>query len=176
MGSTTSFVYLFAALAPFVAINLLKMSSAEYGLANILPSCGLITGSLCSAILAKRYQLESLILGGIAFATVGTLCMGLAVALQLNAILSLFIPMIIIYFGSAFILANASSLAMSNVHDKAHGSAVMSFINMGMATFAVLSLEFFTLDTYLLPLFYLILCGGMMVFFKWLGLQKDNQD
>lgn len=176
MGSTTSFVYLFAALAPFVAIDLLKMNSLEYGFANILPSCGLIAGSLLSAILAKRYRLESLILVGIVFATLGTLFMGLAVTLLLNPMLSLFVPMILIYFGLAFILANASSLAMSSAHDKAHGSAVMSFINMGMATFAVLNLRFFTVNMHLLPTLYLVLCGGMVIFFKWLRMQKDDQN
>ena len=42
MGASTSLIYVFAALAPFIAINLLGMNSETYGVANCTPSIGLI--------------------------------------------------------------------------------------------------------------------------------------
>lgn len=58
MGSSTCFIYIFAAMAPFIAITIFGMDSAEYGIANILPSFGLILGSLVGAKLSKSYSLR----------------------------------------------------------------------------------------------------------------------
>jgi CHASE2 domain-containing sensor protein len=77
--------------------------------------------------------------------------------------------MIIIYFGLCFIIANASTIAMSHVSDKAHGSAVMNFINMGLATLVVLSVGLFSMKTLLLPTIYIILCVVMMGIFKFVN-------
>ena len=74
--------------------------------------------------------------------------------------------MIVIYFGLCFIMANASTVAMSHVTDKAHGSAVMSFVNMGLATLVVLSLVLFPMKPLLLPVIYFILTIAMMGVFN----------
>ncbi len=168
MGGSTCFVYLFAALAPFIAINIMGMNSEQYGMANILPSIGLIIGSLVSARCAKKFPLEKLILTGIMICALGTSYMMLAIGFKMPALWSLFMPMVIIYMGLSFVLANASSLAMSFVQDKAHGSAVMSFINMGTATVVVLSMGLFSTKPILLPISYLILCILMMPLYCWL--------
>jgi hypothetical protein len=65
-------------------------------------------------------------------------------------------------------MSNASSVAMSFVSDKAHGSAVMNFINMGAATVVVLGLGAFTMQPILLPMVYLILCLAMVPMYCWL--------
>ena len=59
MGGATCFVYVFAALAPFITIDMLHMSSKNYGIANLLGPIGLVLGSLLSAQLAKQYQAKS---------------------------------------------------------------------------------------------------------------------
>jgi len=71
MGASTGFIYVFAALAPFIAINLYGMSSDEYGLANCIPPIGLILGSLVSANLAKNYTFEWIIRVGIMITSAG---------------------------------------------------------------------------------------------------------
>lgn len=169
MGASTCFVYVFAALAPFIAINIMHMSSQEYGTANILPSVGLVLGSLSSAYLVKKYPLNSLIKLGILICTVGTVLMLGSLGFSFPPLVALFVPMIIVYFGLSFILANASSIAMSLVSDKAHGSAMMSFINMGLATVVVLSLGWFSTKAMLLPIIYFILCIAMIPFYRWLA-------
>lgn len=70
--------------------------------------------------------------------------------------------MMIINFGLCFILANASTIAMSHTHDKAHGSAAMNFINMGLASLIVLTLSTLQVKTLLLPIIYLLLCMVMI--------------
>lgn len=162
MGSATSFVYLFAALSPFIAMNTMGMHSEQYGFANILPSLGLVVGSLSTSYLIRKYALINLIKVGMALCSFGVVSMGISAYLSLGAYAVLFLPMTIIYIGLSFIMANASTLAMSHVHDKAHGSAVMNFVNMGLATICVLSLGWFNTQTMLLPIAFFILCMGMV--------------
>lgn len=68
MGCSTCFVYVFAAVAPFIAINTFGLTSSKYGLANLLPPIGLLLGSVASAWLTKKYPLESIIRAGIIIA------------------------------------------------------------------------------------------------------------
>ncbi len=73
--------------------------------------------------------------------------------------------MVLSYFDLAFVLPNASTLAMSHITDKAHGSAVMNFINMGLATVIVLSLEWFQTTVILLSIIYLLIGLAMLVIY-----------
>jgi DHA1 family bicyclomycin/chloramphenicol resistance-like MFS transporter len=170
MGTTACFIYVFAALAPFIAINLFHMQSDDYGLANCIPTIGLIAGSLVSARLSKTHSFESIIQMGIRIASMGVLLMFMAMLANIPLLFSLFLPMIIIYFGLCFILAHTSMIAMEGIVDKAHGAAVMSFINMGLATLAVFALALFPIKTLLLPTIYLVLCVAMFGIFKCLRL------
>jgi DHA1 family bicyclomycin/chloramphenicol resistance-like MFS transporter len=87
------------------------MSSAEYGVANLLPPIGLVLGALLSAKLAARYSLISTIRKGVTIASIGSLLMSFATIIYLPALFSLFLPWLIIYFGLALILANAATTA-----------------------------------------------------------------
>lgn len=174
MGSCTTFVYVFAALAPFIAINLQGMTSAEYGIANLIPPIGLVAGSLVSAKLVEHYSLHSILKKGILIGGLGTLIMLVAAFMHLSPLYALFLPMVIIYFGLCFVMANASTVAMSKVKDKAHGSAVMSFINMGFTTLIVLSMGFFPVVKLLLPFMFIAMAVIMFVIFS-LIFSKNNQ-
>jgi len=158
MGAAGCFVYVFAALAPFIAIELMQMSSSEYGLANIIPSLGMIGGCLCSGQWVKKYNLKYLIKVGTAVSSLGVVIMAGTMLIGLSPWFSLFLPMMIIYFGLSFVMANASTLAMSLVVDKSHGSAVMNFINVGVATLGVLALGLCSIQAMLLPIVYLMIC------------------
>lgn len=168
MGSATCFIYIFAAVAPFIAINMFGLTSSAYGLANILISIGLIMGSVVGAKLSKSYALETIIRAGIRIASLGTAFMFVTMLMQLPALVSLFLPMIVIYFGLCFILANASTIAMNHVNDKAHGSAVMNFINMGLATLVVLGIGTLPMNIFLLPSIYIALCASMIGIVKYI--------
>ncbi len=167
MGCSTCFVYVFAAVAPFIVINSSGLTSYQYGLANILPSIGLILGSIIGARFSKKYSLELIVRTGIRIASLGSVVMFVTMFMHLPILFSFFLPMIIIYFGLCFILANASTIAMSHVSDKAHGSAVMNFINMGLATLVVLGSSLFPMKGLLLPILYIGLCVASMGIFKY---------
>lgn len=166
MGASTCFFYVFAAIAPFIAISFLGMNSLGYGLANILPPIGLIFGSLSSAYLTKHYPFKSIIHIGILIASAGTFLMLFTILTSLSALYSLFLPLIIIYFGLSLVLANASTIAMTYTSNKAHGSSVMNFINIGIATLGVLALGFFTVTKLLLPFVFLLLCIAMVFVYR----------
>lgn len=151
MGGATSFVYIFAALAPFIAIDVKGMEPVSYGNANLLPSAGLILGSIASARLLNYFEQRFIIRLGIFIAIVGSLVMLLGGYLDLPVITSLFVPMTICYFGLSMVVANASTLAMFHVSDKSHASAVMNFINMGFATMAVLIVGHLDITNTLMP-------------------------
>ncbi|MBX3708674.1 MAG: MFS transporter [Gammaproteobacteria bacterium] len=165
MGGATCFVYIFAALAPFIAIDMLHMSSTSYGAANLLPPIGLVLGSLFSAQLTKSYQAKSIIRLGIMVAILGSIAMLLFTLLRLPALMMIFVPMMLCYFGLALIFANTSTIAMSNVSDKAHGSAVMNFTNMGLVTTVVLSLGLLPTSILFMPIVYILICAAMFILF-----------
>ena len=168
MGTCTSFIYLFAALGPFIAINLFGTTSEQYGLYSCIPSIGLVFGSLVSARFSKSCSISFSLGIGIVIAILGCVLMLITISMEANLLCSLFLPMTIINFGLCFIMANASVIAMDEATDKAHGAAVMSFINMGLATVGVFSLSYVTIQITLLPLCYLILCAMMLLL--WMGL------
>ncbi|MBS0290174.1 MAG: MFS transporter [Proteobacteria bacterium] len=173
MGGCTSIIYLFAALAPFIAIDILQLNSEQYGTANIIPAIGLIMGSLSCAQLVKYFELAKLTKLGLGISTLGSVILLIAMTQAISPIFSLFLPMVMIYYGLSLILPNASSVAMSSVHDKAHGSAVLNFINLGMATVMVLSMECFTTKALSLPIVFLVLCFIMIP--VYCGLMKNNK-
>lgn len=165
MGSTTCFIYVFAAMAPFIAMNIFEMNSAEYGLANMLPPIGIIFGSLVGARLTKIYPLKSIIRTGIFITSFAVISMYALISMHVPAMISLFFPMILINFGLCFIFANASTIAMNHASDKANGSAVMNFLCLGLVTLVVLSLSLFSIKSLLLPFIYFVLCIVIMGMF-----------
>lgn len=167
MGAGTCFIYLFATLAPFIAINIMNMNVASYGTANLFPSIGLAIGLLISAQLSKISKPALIIWLGIIIALMGSIMMLVFVLMQSSAILSLFIPMMFCNLGLALIFSNASMIAMSNTVDKAHGSAVMNFINMGLVTVIVLSISLFSISSFLLPSIFITICFFMAALNKF---------
>ncbi|CAN5346570.1 MFS transporter [soil metagenome] len=173
MGSGTSIVYVFAAFAPFLTIQWMHMSPSEYGLWNLLPPIGTITGAQLSAFLVKKLRPINAILFGLVIMFAGTLLMLMAFALHALLAIWLFLPLAIIYFGMAFVYANASTLAMQSVQDKSSASAMMNFINMSIATLSVLLIGFIShQSSLLLPLFYGMLI--LLAFSLFIGLLRNN--
>ncbi len=174
MGGATCFVYVFAALAPFIAINKLQMNSSSYGIANLIPPIGLVLGSLCSAQFAKKYHSTSMIRSGIYIALVGSIMMLTFILMNMSALFILFISMMISYFGLSLVFANASTIAMCHATDKAHASAVMNFINMGFVTLVVLGLGLLPNHVLLMPSIFICICGFMFFLFKLIVKRENN--
>ena len=165
LGGATCFVYVFSAVAPFVAIALMGMKESDYGMANIIPAIGLLLGSILSARFAAKRSLRFGLLVGISITAIASTLMMIASGTHWPPVQAIFIPMAMTNLGVAFILSNASTFAMYQVEDKAHGSAVMSFINMAIPTVAVLSLSLLPVTKFLLPLAFCSLVVATMITF-----------
>lgn len=174
MGISGAFIYVFATIAPFIAINIFSMNSATYGFANLLPSIGLIIGSLYSARLANTMPFTSIIGVGICIIIAGLILMFATLIMHAPVLYAIFIPATIIYMGLCFILPNASSIAMASATDKAHASAVMNFINMGSITLIVLSIGIFKVKSILLPLIFTGLLVMLCMLYKILLIENRN--
>jgi DHA1 family bicyclomycin/chloramphenicol resistance-like MFS transporter len=166
MGTVTCFIYSFATITPFIAEQNYKMSSFEYGLANLLPTIGLLFGSFISARMVQKFSLHVLMAIGILIAVIGSMLMRMFMSLDYNALYAIFLPTILINFGLCFIVANASTIALSSTRDKSHGSAVMNFVNMGFSTSMIIGLGYFSITSSLLPILYMFLSGVLILCYQ----------
>lgn len=174
VGVNGALFYIFAAMVPFIAIDLSGMTSQEYGFANMIPLAGLALGSLVSAKLTQRYTLMVIIKIGIGIATTGVVLMLILVALQLPILISIFFTMFIVSAGQIMVLANASTTAMSLAKDKAHGSAVVNFIAILLSTIGVVSLGAFKTRPIYLPLIYMGFCLFSMLMYSILSKREGK--
>ena len=156
MGCATAIIYLFSTLAPFLGINEIGLNPEEYGSMNLIPPLGLIAGSFASHWLAARREKLAVIKLGGGVLVIATIVMLFLFAFGKINLWTLFFPIPFLYFGASLIFNNASSLAMEHMQDKSNGSAIMSFINMILATVAVLMAQSINSPIpILLPLFFL---------------------
>ncbi len=157
MGCATSIIYLFSTLAPFLGINQIGLDPEQYGLLNLIPPIGLIAGSFTSLWLATRWTKLHVVKLGIKVAICAIILMLFFFMIGKLNMWSLFLPIPFLYFGTSLIFNNSSSYAMDHMQDKSTGSAIMSFSNMLLATFAVLMAQ--TVNSLLaifVPLFFLV--------------------
>jgi len=172
VGSGTCFVYTFAALAPFIAMDIMHMSTAQYGTYNFIPVAGMIIGSLLANLMGKKHSTTTMLKIGLTVTALGVI--GLVACLNLlpQNYLSLFAPMFVIYIGLSFVFGNSSALALSKATDKSNASAMMSFINMGSAVVVVSILALLNnQNIMLLPtLFAIFIIAGVI----WFALLTRN--
>ncbi len=157
MGCGTAIIYLFAALAPFISINTMRLSPSAYGLWSFLPPMGTFLGSTIASYCAKRVSPQKAIVIGLIFMALGITVLMTAFLLHYLWPIVLFAPMVVIYTGSGIVYANASGLAMASSEDKSSASAMMSFLNMGTATIWVLLLPLLPTGYLLTPILYVVI-------------------
>ena len=140
-GITTAMIYIFAASAPLIAIDLLKISPQDYGFVNLLVALFYLLGSLCAAFFTKKFSAIKMIKVGLIIFGSGFL--GFFVLFMLNIInpYSFFIPFMIAYFGFPIAFSNVIVLASNHYKDQATGAAMMNFINMTGAVIGVFIIQ-----------------------------------
>lgn len=169
VGLGSCVVYIFAALSPFIAMNVMHLTASSYGSYNFIPSVGILFGSLLSNYLGKTWSPSKSLTFGLLISIIGTILLFLLLSLLKNQAMSLFLPMIIIYFGLSFIFGNSAALALKYAKNKSNASAVMSFINMGSAFLVVTILGLFNVSQpMMLPIIYLVLLGLGIIWYIFL--------
>ncbi len=133
-------VYIYAATAPLIAINYLKISPSTYGLLGLIPFIGTALGSMTSVRLSTVLEPKHLMKIGLIIDVTSSLMIAVFFYMGLINLWILILCGFIFMFGNCIIVANASGIATSNVKDKANASAVMQFMNVSMpmlGTFAI---------------------------------------
>lgn len=164
MGCGTSVIYLFAAEAPFIAINHIGLSADTYGLLSFIPSVGLIAGSLwANALAGKRSPLFVMLLGML-IALFFAAAMLVFFALDMINAWTLFLPMPLMYLGESLVYANASSFILSHAKNKSYASATMSFLNMSLSVVTLIVFESLpTRSLVVMPLVFTCATAAMVV-------------
>ena len=85
--------------------------------------------------------------------------MAMGLYFEWPVLLALFIPSMIGLIGNALAYGNTSTLGLQATHDKAHGSAVLNFLNIGLGALAVFSLGLHTVS----PLLILPVMSGICI-------------
>lgn len=173
MGCATTFIYLFASLAPFIGINELGLKPEAYGFYNFIPSIGMVLGFYLTQFLQNKFSCFNQIKLGIIISTSFVTILAIFFVLKIIHPLTLFIPMPGVYVGLSLIFANTSSLAISEVPNKSNASAMTNFLNMGFCVTSLFVAEALPYKaSFLLPILYIILCITMIGLF--VGLKKNS--
>lgn len=158
MGCVTSLIYLFSATAPFIGINRIGLTPSSFGLWNFLPSLGMLLGLLLSHRIAGKMPVDKIMLLGIVIVIAFSTLMAILFYGDWINVISLFLMMVPIYIGDSLIFTNISSLALSHAQDKANASAVLNFINIGLAVIILSLSELIPFHVaWLLPLFFIFI-------------------
>lgn len=169
LGICSGLVYAFAALAPFIAIEMMDLTPSEYGSYNLIPVIGVIGGALCSNYCGKFWQPHKSLKFGLLVIASGIILLLLGLVLWSKAPLALFMPMVVIYLGSGFVYGNATALALHSTEDKSNASAVVSFLNMASSCLLVLVLGTLQIQSALiLPVVYIVLVFLGLLWYRFL--------
>lgn len=170
MGLSTAILFIFSQEAPFIAIDLLGMTSVQYGTYYLIPAIGIAAGSFATNWMAGKISPSRSMLYGIFIIFFSGAMMGAFFMGGWKSGWALFIPQVVVQFGDAVLYTFASSQGISNAKDKSNASAIMLFINSlisVLGTFLVGLLVPRSLIS--LPLVFVFISG--LMFLLWIALR-----
>jgi MFS family permease len=132
-GLSTGCAYTFSAEGPFIGIHFFGLSTSDYGTIGFIPFIGALIGSIINARIAEQVSATMMTKIGFGFELAAALVMIFCCALHIYSIWAFLLPLILFFFGHATLSSNYSILGSNTTEDKANGSAMMMFLNMGTA-------------------------------------------
>lgn len=132
----SAIIFTFAGGGPYIVVNQMGRSTAEYGLWFATSGVAYLLGNLASVRLSPRHGIDRMIWLGIALQIGGSIINVIWGVTGLNQMPSwLFGTHMIVMFGNAFAMANASAGAIS-IRPQAAGTAAgaMGFLQMGFGS------------------------------------------
>ncbi len=165
-GCATAFTYVFTTKAPFIAVQSIHLTPAIYGLYNIIPSLGMLIGSLLCAKLTKFQDEFTTIRWGLSIICLGMLIMLFAFLMNYISTNSLIFPMPIVNIGLVFVYTNVVLQGISHAKNRAVSSSVLSCINIGICFLSITILKEIPWKTpIVLPLSFLALLLCISILF-----------
>lgn len=175
VGMTCSLLYVFAAKAPFLAINVLGLRPDTYGMLSFLAALGQASGlSLTIYCSGRLHQLQTMLVG---------LC-AVSAALMLFALgfltfgfstFSFFIPVPLMFMGNSMVTSNATSYALAASHKRSYASALVNSLGLCIASGGVfLSNTLNFQNHWMIPQFFgaLFLCAWIWWAVLWCREQR----
>jgi MFS transporter, DHA1 family, multidrug resistance protein len=159
-GCCTSFVYVFAALAPFMVIHLLGLTPSQYGLMSLVPSVGMILGSVLSRLTSNKISAHRSILLGLFLILPSTLAMLLSFSYGIFNLWTLFVPYFFMNMGITLAYINCPAIGTGEAKNKSNASAVLGFLNILICVITVLALQMISSQT---PILMPILFGALLI-------------
>ncbi len=176
IGCVVSFSYIFATIAPFIGIEVLGLTPSQYGALNLIPSLGIILGSLCSAYLSKYYHSLTLIKLALVLVFFGAIPLFGLFIFNLVNVYTLFIPFTIALIGQPIIEANVLTLSMHSNENKASTSAIINFINLSVCAFFVVFISFpDTVEPIVMPSVFLALAILALFLYRIYSRQSNEK-
>jgi MFS transporter, DHA1 family, multidrug resistance protein len=170
LGLSSGIIYVFAAKAPFIGIDLIGLTPQTYGLFNIIPLVGLVAGAILAVALAHRASLQTSFWAAITIMSPFALLMLTLFAMGLVNTATLFLPITLLFIGMAPQYTPISAYITSNGFDKSNASAMMSFLNLSVATLSVFLANLIAPKQPLaMPIFFLCQLALMSILFKRLA-------
>lgn len=154
----------FAAGSPFVLIDLLGLSPAQYGMLAIFNVAGFLGGSLAAGRLTHDYGIERMMVVGVSLSLAGGGAMAGIAVLGHIGVAEIVVPMMVFTAGMGIVLANGSAGAMAPFPRIAGAaSAVLGFVQMTVAGIASLVVGAFA-PTSQLPMAVVIATAAAVAF------------
>lgn len=164
---TTAIIYIFAATAPVIVIKMMGVSPDTYGLMNLIPAAGYFIGNFAAARLSNHLKIKTVLKTGIVLMGIGVVVLAALLYFGFWSPLTLFFPMLIVYFGIPLFYSNAAVLATFRVPDKPNASSIMSFLNIGGAVLGLIVIELLHGNPiYIMPSIFLLLVALVILLFR----------
>ncbi len=139
-GLLAAFIYIIATAGPFIGIKRLGMDPSLYGLLMLIPYSGQAIGALLAAQLNKYFSSYSIVFISFCSVAMGAVLLLICVACHCLNNFTFIMSLFFVMAGLPIGYSSTSVMALANYNDKATGSAILSFIAMGMAMLTTFTL------------------------------------
>ena len=169
LGLVCAINYGYSAAAPQYAHAILKLSPEQYGYWSLLNTAAMIISGFLNTQLTKRYSTMRLFFLALALLIPGLISMNLIAHYKIPNILWFFSTTAYLCFCTGLIYPVASLLASKDIKDQGSAASMMSFINMGTGTIAIifmghLPVPIITAFAFMLTTFF-ILMSSLITYF-----------
>lgn len=147
VGICSAFSYCYAAAAPIFAQQVLHVSPAEYGYWNLVNMVGMLGSGFLGAHIMKRYGPKKLLQLGLGCMAPCLVSLMLIAFTHSQSAVWFFATTMGLYLFSGILFPAGSYFASNAIACKAGASSMMSFINMGSATLAVMIMGYLPLSS-----------------------------
>jgi len=166
LGICSSISYCYSAAGPQIADHLLQLTAADYGNWNLLNIAGMFAGGFLAKFLLDQFMPRQCIIISIFGCLLGFMNLALMLKTSGSSALWFFLSTANVFLFAGGLYGGGTFLASNAVEDKASSAAMMSFINMSVATFMVVMMGYLSanvLFSYLFVMLFLIIFAVTLI-------------